>query len=101
MFETCLILTVRNQNGADKVVLFSLLFTWNMLAGGSPVSRTDQVNTAGKYSWERYGPNGRSKIIVHNLPILLDFNRKVEVRIWLHKVGEKCEDERVIVQIAV
>ena len=48
MFGTCLILTVRNQNGADKVVLVSLLFTWNMLAGGSPVTRTDQVNTAGK-----------------------------------------------------
>ena len=39
-----------NQNGVDKVVLISLLLTWNMLTVGSTVSTSDadQVDVARK-----------------------------------------------------
>ena len=43
MFETCSNLTMRNQNGVDKVVLVSLLLTSNMLKRVN-----DQVNATGK-----------------------------------------------------
>ena len=38
MFETCLKLTMRNQNSFDKVVLVFLMLTWNMLTHASTVS---------------------------------------------------------------
>ena len=41
MFQTCLNLTMRNQNGVDKVVQISLLLTWETLTRVSTVSTSD------------------------------------------------------------
>ena len=41
MFQTCLNLTMRNQNGIDKVVQISLLLTWETLTRVSTVSTSD------------------------------------------------------------
>ena len=51
MFETSSNLTMRDQNGTDKVALFSLLLNWNMLARSSAASISDndhQANTTWK-----------------------------------------------------
>ena len=50
IFKTCSNITMRNQNSVDKVVLVSLLLTWNMLRHGSTVSTSEaeQANVARK-----------------------------------------------------
>ena len=47
--ETCSNLTMRNQNGVDKLILVSFLLTWNVVTCGSTVSTSDndQVNNVG------------------------------------------------------
>ena len=41
MFQTCSNLTMGNQNKADKVVLISLLLTWDMVTRVSTVIISD------------------------------------------------------------
>ena len=41
MSEPCSNLTMRNQNGVDKVILVSFLLTWNFVTCGSTVSTSD------------------------------------------------------------
>ena len=87
MFRTCSNLTLRNQNGINKVVLVSFLPTWDML------TRVPTISTGGN--------DHQANTIAKGIdPVNSLFNQKNGSKHLVRWRGKESTWERIIVQIS-